>query len=385
MRWYSSGINIPPVLRCVAPARIRKATAATSRNTVKAFVDVRNILAHGGCGGDGCVSFLHLWANEHAGPDGGDGGHGGHVLLRASHTVRDLSHVTSELRAADGVRGRSDHCHGRCAAHLEVPVPVGTVLRRRIQTQEDDDGGIGDVVADLGREGVAFVAARGGAGGRGNKWFATAEEQRPKVAELGALGEELRYIIEVRSMAHVGLVGPPNAGKSSLLRAISRARPRVAPYPFTTIAPHVGIVPYADHEQVAVADLPGLIDGAHRNRGLGSQFLRHVERCMALVLVVDISSRTDCVQHMRMVLKELSLYGSRGDTMTGKVTLVLANKVDLLTVDEAREVALQLQQVLQSVPVLPVSALRGDNITTLLTHIRTVYDHYNTGDTDTHH
>lgn len=383
MRSYCSANSISPVITCVAPARIRKATAATSRNTVRAFVDVRNILAHGGCGGDGCVSFLHLWANEHAGPDGGDGGHGGHVLLRASHTVRDLSHVPSELRATDGVRGRSDHCHGRCAAHLEVPVPVGTVLRRWIQTQ-DDNGGIGEVVADLGREGVAFVAARGGAGGRGNKWFATAEEQRPKIAELGALGEELRYTIELRSMAHVGLVGPPNAGKSSLLRAISRARPRVAPYPFTTIAPHVGIVPYADHEQVAVADLPGLIDGAHRNRGLGSQFLRHVERCMALVLVVDISSSTDCVQHMRMVLKELSLYGSRGDTMTSKVSLVLANKVDLLTAAEAREVTLQLQQVLQSVPVLAVSALRGDNITTLLSHIRTVYDQYNT-DTDAHH
>lgn len=348
LRWYCNSTS--------SPARIRKATAVSSHQPVRQFIDVKPVHTAGGRGGDGCVSFLHLWANERAGPDGGDGGHGGHVLLRASFNVRDLSHISSELRAADGVIGRPDHCHGHCAAHLEVPVPVGTVVRA---------GKL--VVADLAREGVTFIAARGGAGGRGNKWFATAEEQKPQVAEVGATGEDLRYIIELRSIAHVGLVGPPNAGKSSLLRAISRARPRVAPYPFTTVAPHVGIVPYTDHEQVAVADLPGLISGAHLNRGLGSQFLRHVERCISLVLVVDVTTN-DWVEQVQMIREELSLYG--GSDMVSKVSLVVANKSDLLTPEDLG----QIQRQVGEIPVLPISAMYGNNVPVLLKHIRTLYD-----------
>jgi len=220
-----------------------------SPNQAQYFSDAKRIRAIGGKGGDGCVSFLQLWCNERAGPDGGDGGHGGHVVFQASNDVRNFNHVGSILKAEEGERGSSKDCHGKNAKHSVIKVPIGTVIRNAQ----------GLIVGDLGQADLMFVAARGGAGGKGNRFFTTDKETSPKVCEYGPSGEDLSYTLELRSMADVGLIGYPNAGKSTLLNALTRAKPKVAPYAFTTLRPHLGTVQYDDHVQLTIADLPGLV------------------------------------------------------------------------------------------------------------------------------
>ncbi|KAF7264337.1 hypothetical protein GWI33_000305 [Rhynchophorus ferrugineus] len=215
-----------------------------------------------------------------------------------------------------------------------------------------------------------FIAAKGGAGGKGNHFYISDTEQAPKICEYGAKGEELEYIIEVRSMAHIGLIGFPNAGKSTLLRAISRARPKVAPYPFTTLKPHLGIIQYEDYEQIAVADLPGLIPDSHKNKGLGIQFLKHTERCMALVYVID-ASLDEFYDHLEILQYELDKFN---ENFKNKSQLVVANKIDI---PKARQNAAEMQKILQ-LPVVPVSAKTGENIAALLREMKIIYDNNNT-------
>ncbi|XP_044009974.1 mitochondrial ribosome-associated GTPase 2-like [Aphidius gifuensis] len=269
----------------------------------------------GGKGGDGMISFLQLFINDKAGPDGGDGGHGGHVIFEVSRDVTDLSHVMNLIKAEDGIAGQNKDCFGKNADHAVIKVPMGTIVR-------DIDG---NVLADLDEEQMMFIAARGGAGGHGNAFFTSDTQQSPKIAEYGAIGEDQQYVLEVRSMAHVGLIGLPNAGKSTLLRSITRARPKVASYPFTTLKPHLGMVLYDDYEQIAVADLPGLIEDSHKNRGLGITFLKHAERCAALLFILD-ASLDEPWEQLSLLKNEIQQFSS---ALNERPSLIIANKMDL--------------------------------------------------------
>ncbi|XP_076270711.1 mitochondrial ribosome-associated GTPase 2 [Rhynchophorus ferrugineus] len=340
------------------PLRQKKPKA--DGNSIQSFVDVRQLRVVGGAGGDGCISFLRLWSNEYAGPDGGDGGHGGHVIFQASTNVHDLNNVPTSVKANNGENGSNNDCHGKNANHYVIEVPVGTIIK----------DASGKVKGDLHTQGLMFIAAKGGAGGKGNHFYISDTEQAPKICEYGAKGEELEYIIEVRSMAHIGLIGFPNAGKSTLLRAISRARPKVAPYPFTTLKPHLGIIQYEDYEQIAVADLPGLIPDSHKNKGLGIQFLKHTERCMALVYVID-ASLDEFYDHLEILQYELDKFY---ENFKNKSQLVVANKIDI---PKARQNAAEMQKILQ-LPVVPVSAKTGENIAALLREMKIIYDNNNT-------
>ena len=254
---------------------LRPLKGKSERNPVKHFVDCVTVAVEAGHGGEGRISFLSVFAVEFAGPDGGDGGHGAHVIFRASDQVRDLSHVKSRIMGNYGGPGSNKNMAGKDARHMYVDVPTGTMLRNME----------GEVVGDLDIEGACFIAAMGGAGGKGNNHFRTSVRQAPEIAECGAEGEKFSYTLELRTMGDVGLIGFPNAGKSTLLTAISRARPKIASYPFTTLRPHLGMVQYSDLSQLAVADL---LPGAHLNHGLGLSFLRHVQRCSVLLFVLDM-------------------------------------------------------------------------------------------------
>uniref|UniRef100_A0A8D8MLN3 Mitochondrial ribosome-associated GTPase 2 n=3 Tax=Culex pipiens TaxID=7175 RepID=A0A8D8MLN3_CULPI len=335
---------------------LRSKKAKSDKPTTQYFVDCKHVRTIGGKGGDGCVSFLRLWCNENAGPDGGDGGNGGHVVLQASADVRDLNHVTVQLNADAGDNGRNKDCHGKNAGHTVVKVPLGTIVK----------SGEGKVVGDLDREGTMFVAARGGAGGKGNHFFISDLEQAPQVAEFGAQGEDKSYVLELRSMAHVGFIGLPNAGKSTLLRAISRARPKVAAYPFTTLKPHLGMVQYDDYEQIAVADLPGLIPDSHKNKGLGIQFLKHAERCNILLFVVDASAAEPWNAY-HTLMHELTMFS---EELAERPKMIIANKIDLPGAEEN----VQLLEHHVDVPVVPISAKMGTNVAELLREIRIIYD-----------
>nr|SVE73713.1 EOG090X0ACU [Daphnia atkinsoni] len=347
-------IILPDVPR---PIPIRKSKSQS--NKVKPIVDFRSVKVQGGKGGDGCISLRRLCKNPLGGPDGGDGGNGGHVTFKATSNKTSLEHISSLLKADDGEKGINRDCHGKNAEHLLVEVPVGTMFK--------SEGG--EILADLNEDGAVFIAARGGAGGKGNHYFATDVNQAPEVAEYGAVGEELNYTIEIRTIAHVGLIGLPNAGKSTFLRAISRARPKVAPYPFTTLQPHVGVVKYNDLQQVTVADIPGLIAGAHRNRGLGIAFLRHVERCLCLLYVVD-TSLPEPWEQLEVLRYELGQYD---ENLLERPSGVLANKMDL---DQSKKNLSELELYANklNLPLFPVSAQNSVGLVPILHYVRKLYD-----------
>lgn len=320
------------------------------------FVDYRKVKVTAGDGGDGCISFLSVYRKEFAGPDGADGGNGGHVVFKGVKGLRSLSHVSSFIQGNRGEPGRNKDCHGANADDTVVEVPIGTVFKVD-----------GEVVGSLEEEGSMFVAARGGAGGKGNVFFTTDVDQAPRIAEFGGRGECLQYEVELRTMADVGLIGFPNAGKSTLLRAISRARPKVAAYPFTTLNPHVGMIHYSDLHQMAVADIPGLIEGAHRNHGLGISFLRHVERCNCLLYVIDTSQPKPWEQ-LEVLMDELEQYK---EGLSLRPHAVVANKMDL---PEAQENLAELRAHID-LPLVPVSAKMGEQLVPLLALLRFLVDH----------
>ncbi|KAL7645537.1 UNVERIFIED_CONTAM: hypothetical protein RMT77_003923 [Armadillidium vulgare] len=315
------------------------------------FVDHSYCKIIGGNGGDGFICLSEIWCNPNAGPDGGDGGNGGHVILKATRKKKSLNHLRSLVIAENGVDGASKSCHGKSAPNKIEEVPVGTVIKYN-----------GTVVATLFEEGDMYLAAKGGAGGKGNTFFATSVNQAPKVAEFGGLGEAFRYELELQVIADIGLVGFPNAGKSTLLRAVSRARPRVASYPFTTLNPFVGMVTFADHHQMAIADIPGLIKGSHKNLGLGVAFLKHIRRCSCLLYVLD-ASEGDPLEQFEILREELESY-EKG--LSDRPHAFVLNKMDL---PQAQENLPRLQKHL-SLPIMPISGKMGQNLVPLLAVMR---------------
>jgi GTP-binding protein len=367
------------------------------------FVDEIKVYARAGHGGKGCVAFQREKYRPKGGPSGGNGGRGGEVILEADHDLNNLiaQYYQPRLVAEDGTMGLGKGMDGPAGKDLVVKVPCGTLVwklpsdigaseaslpesgkeprvfqtsvsRRRIirhssgaQAMELDlskerAGGLaepggsskGELVADLTRHGQRFVLRKAGRGGLGNRNFATAAHQTPRFAQPGEPGEEGEFLFELRIMAEIGLVGYPNAGKSTLLTAISRARPKVAPYPFTTLHPQIGMVEYPDFYRLTVCDVPGLIEGAHQNVGLGHAFLRHIERCKILVLLLDMAGTDGRApwDDYTSLLNELEHYDP---ALIQRPRLVIANKMDEPVAEENLK---KFKRKIQKTRVLPMAA-----------------------------
>ncbi len=280
------------------------------------FIDYAEIYVKAGDGGRGIVSFRREKFVPKGGPDGGDGGRGGNVIIQASkdeNTLRPFR-FRRHFKAENGQPGGSNNRTGRSGQDLVIKVPVGSIIK-------DENG---NIIADLDKDGEYVVVAKGGKGGKGNAAFATPTNRAPRIAQPGQKGEERKIIIELKLLADVGLVGFPNAGKSSLIRAISDARPEVANYPFTTITPHLGYVEF-DGKEFVVADIPGIIEDAHKGKGLGLRFLKHIERTRILLFVLDILDNPR--EKFDRLLVELESFKS--ELVTRKRAVVL-NKIDLV-------------------------------------------------------
>ncbi|HIE37961.1 MAG TPA: GTPase ObgE, partial [Anaerolineae bacterium] len=318
------------------------------------FTDEAIIHVKAGDGGNGAVAFRREKYVPFGGPAGGDGGKGGDVVLYVDPGLNTLHRFTRQrhFRAERGQHGRGKNQHGAWGADLRVPVPPGTVVR---------EADTGRVLADLTEPGQEVVVARGGRGGRGNARFATSTNQAPRVAENGEPGEERTLQLELKLLADVGLVGKPNAGKSTLLAAVTAARPKIAPYPFTTLQPHLGVVVLDDHTDFVLADLPGLIEGASEGKGLGHEFLRHVERTRLLIHLLD-GAAPDPLDDFAAINEELDAFGHR---LAEKPQIVAFNKMDL---PEARERFPQVRESLQAqgYEVLPISGLAREGVRDLL-------------------
>lgn len=284
------------------------------------FVDQVKVHLKAGKGGDGLVSFKHEKYIANGGPFGGDGGNGGSVIFEADPgmiTLLDLR-FNRIIRAPEGEKGKNKRMHGANACDRIIKVPLGTIVKR---------ADTGQILADLTEAGQQQVVAKGGHGGRGNSRFKSARNVAPRYAEPGKEGEEFDVIVELRTLADVGLVGYPSVGKSTFLDAVSRARPEIGDYPFTTLSPNVGVVQTKDGRSFVMADLPGLIDGASEGKGLGHQFLRHIERCRVIVHVIDMGGEEDRdpVQDYANINKELENYHLR---LLERPQIVVANKMD---------------------------------------------------------
>jgi GTP-binding protein len=385
------------------------------------FVDEIKIYAKAGHGGRGCVAFHREAFVPKGGPSGGNGGRGGSVILQADHDLNNLlqQYYVPRLIAPEGEAGMGKGMDGHAGKDLIIKVPCGTLvwqlkdttppIETKMASDEDEEetekpmlgsstghrpimrssrGQVaqeidlsagsapaaepaevetqGELVADLTTNGQQFILCKGGRGGLGNRNFATARHQTPRFAQPGEPGTEGEYRLELRIMAEVGLVGYPNAGKSTLLTAISKARPKVAPYPFTTLTPQIGIMEYPDWKRLTVCDVPGLIEGAHQNVGLGHAFLRHIKRCKILVLLLDMAGTDN--RHpwddYQQLLKELELYDP---TLVEKPRLVVANKMDEAVAEANLK---QFKKKFKKISVLPISAAFDEGMEKFRTVIR---------------
>lgn len=324
------------------------------------FVDYVKIYVKAGDGGRGCVSFRREKYVPRGGPNGGDGGRGGHIIFTATDALNTLLDQTyhREYRAQRGQHGMGKKMHGKNGEDLIIPVPAGTILK---------DAETNDVLIDLDRDGMEAVIVKGGRGGLGNSHFATPTRQAPRYAQPGEEGEEKWLILELKLLADVGLIGLPNAGKSTLLSVISSAKPKIADYPFTTLRPVLGVVKLEDYRSFVVADIPGLIEGAHMGTGLGFQFLRHVERTSILLHLVDISDtiKDDPVEDFEKINRELELYSPE---LIRKPQAVAGTKLDIAG-DGERLDRLGKYCKMKGIDFLPLSAATKSGIKDLLAYL----------------
>ncbi|MTI95620.1 MAG: GTPase ObgE [Firmicutes bacterium] len=319
------------------------------------FVDLVKIIVSAGAGGNGAVSFRREKYVPRGGPDGGDGGNGGNVVLKAVSEKNTLLsfRYKRKFKAEDGVAGRKGNRHGKNGDDLVIEVPVGTIVYAAESNK---------LLADLDQDEQTFVVAKGGKGGRGNARFANSVNRAPKSAELGLPGEEIELRLELKLMADVGLIGFPNVGKSTLLANVSAARPKIADFPFTTITPNLGVVAAGD-DSFVLADIPGLIEGAAQGKGLGHQFLRHVERTRLLIHVLDVSglSGRDPLADWKAVNAEL---GEFNDRLASLPQIIVLNKSDIAE-------AAYVEQVRSKLPgeVFVVSGVTGSGLKELMHHV----------------
>lgn len=384
------------------------------------FVDSVKIVARAGHGGNGCVALLREAFRPKGGPCGGDGGRGGDIVLEACHDINNLiaQYYSPRIFAKNGLPGQGKGKTGKSGPTVVVKVPCGTTIWRLVdpetariqeayqkgsdsgqedlseseasieetvaadgmirhqgseraveidleQTQEEENDSEPrlqkELAADLVEDGQRFVLCRGGKGGLGNQHFANSKHQTPRFAQPGQPGDEGNFLLELRILAEIGLVGYPNAGKSTLLTAISKARPKIAPYPFTTLHPQIGVLEFSDYHRITVCDIPGLIDGAHQNVGLGHAFLRHIQRCRALVLLIDMAG-TDARKpwdDFKQLRKELELYDPK---MLEKPYVVAANKMDM---EESQAHLRSFKRRLRGVKVIELAAAYDEGVSPL--------------------
>ncbi|MEK9948761.1 MAG: GTPase ObgE [Verrucomicrobiales bacterium] len=384
------------------------------------FVDSVKIVARAGHGGNGCVALLREAFRPKGGPCGGDGGRGGDIVLEACHDINNLiaQYYSPRIVAKNGLPGQGKGKTGKSGPTVVVKVPCGTTIWRLVdpetariqeayqrgsdsgqedlseseasleetraadgmirhqgseraveidleQTQEEETDSEPrlqkELAADLVEDGQRFVLCRGGKGGLGNQHFANSKHQTPRFAQPGQPGDEGTFLLELRILAEIGLVGYPNAGKSTLLTAISKARPKIAPYPFTTLHPQIGVLEFSDYHRITVCDIPGLIDGAHQNVGLGHAFLRHIQRCRALVLLIDMAG-TDARKpwdDFKQLRKELELYDPK---MLEKPYVVAANKMDM---EESQAHLRSFKRRLRGVKVIELAAAFDEGVSPL--------------------
>ena len=344
------------------------------------FVDRIKVFAQAGSGGRGSVSFRREKFVPKGGPDGGDGGRGGDVILLADRHVDNLSNLFYEpiIKAKSGGHGMGKKMHGRSAPAKIVKVPVGTIVwpaeernrptvraglahAERPMLNSDQSAlrnpqSATEPIVDLTRDEQEFVLCRGGAGGKGNVHFKSSRNRAPRQYTEGEEGEQGHFLLELRTIADAGLVGYPNAGKSTLLRKISAARPRVAAYPFTTLHPIIGVVEFPEYGRATIADIPGLIEGAHRGVGLGHEFLRHITRCRILLFVVDVagSEGRNPIEDLQQLRKEIDLYDP---LLSQRPWFVIANKMDL---PGAKENLAALRKKFPKIDILAISAAKGE-------------------------
>lgn len=324
------------------------------------FVDYAKIYVKAGDGGRGCISFRREKYVPKGGPDGGDGGKGGDIIMKASgelHTLLDHKYQKT-YKAKRGQHGKGSNMKGKDGEDLIIKVPVGTVIK---------DAETEEILADLDEEGKEFIVAKGGIGGLGNAHFATPTSQTPRFAQPGKPGEEKWIILELKLIADVGLIGLPNAGKSTLISVISSARPKIADYPFTTLTPVLGVIKYREHKSFVVADIPGLIENAHKGVGLGHQFLRHVERTSLLLHLVDVSDylQSDSIQDFEKIQNELALYNPE---LTKKPLAVVGTKIDLAFEGKRlRKLKNYCQE--KGIDFFPISAVKKEGLDILIEYL----------------